>query len=73
MREELQRTSYDDSLFQEWAEKEASKAVSANEVIATGMRTAGDGVLLANYCAALTASVMVNKYDTAYTLSNELC
>ncbi|KAH6692885.1 hypothetical protein BKA61DRAFT_742360 [Leptodontidium sp. MPI-SDFR-AT-0119] len=61
VREELQRTSYDDSLFQEWAEKEASKAVSANEVIATGMRTAGDGVLLANYCAALTASVMVNK------------
>ncbi|KAH7327404.1 hypothetical protein BKA65DRAFT_597938 [Rhexocercosporidium sp. MPI-PUGE-AT-0058] len=54
-------STYNDSLFQEWTREEADKAVSADAVIASGVTSASDGVLLANYCATLAHSAMVNK------------
>ena len=59
--EQSQKTPYDDANFQEWTRQEADKTVCAPAVIATGITSASDGVLLADYCVTLPISDMINK------------
>ncbi|PVH81355.1 hypothetical protein DL98DRAFT_571223 [Cadophora sp. DSE1049] len=59
--EESQNSAYNDVHFQEWTRQEADKTVCAPTVIATGITSSSDGALLANYCAILTHSDMINK------------
>ena len=59
--EASQKTTYDDTRFQEWTRNEADKTICAPAVIATGITSASDGVLLANHCVTLPTSDMTNK------------